>query len=411
VELIAVTNEPTRPLLRSLELKWIEDDGRRLLFIRDPTGIAPHSASVPAWIAHVLSLFDGERDASGIAAAYELRTGQRLPPGQVESLVQQLDQALFLDSPKFEAAQSDALREYRAGASRLAVLAGQAYPADPAELRAALGAFDHGESYCAATPMPRGVVSPHIDYHRGGDIYAKTWRQAAGAVRHSDLVVIFGTDHSGSAGQITLTRQSYATPLGILPTATAIVDRLAEAIGAVDAFAEELHHRNEHSIELAAVWVRAMANDPPPDVVPILCGSFHEFSEGIAEPRTYERFTRLLASLKDATAGRRVLVVAAADLAHVGPAFGDSRPLKGADKKRLAAADERLLESVRIGDAAGFFDQLRAERDQRKVCGLPPIYLMLRYLGQSDGTIVGYDQCPADAEGGSLVSIAGVLLP
>jgi hypothetical protein len=35
---------------------------------------------------------------------------------------------------------------------------------------------------------------------------------------------------------------------------------------------------------------------------------------------------------------------------------------------------------------------------------------MLRYLGACRGEVVGYDQCPADATGGSLVSIAGVLL-
>jgi len=30
-------------------------------------------------------------------------------------------------------------------------------------------------------------------------------------------------------------------------------------------------------------------------------------------------------------------------------------------------------------------------------------------LGETRGEVVGYDQCPADATGGSLVSIAGVV--
>jgi AmmeMemoRadiSam system protein B len=403
--------DSTRPRLRSLEVKWLESDGKKQLFLRDPSGVAPHAATVPAWIAQILSLFDGERDLAGIGAAFELRTGQRLPPGQIESLVEQLDEALFLDSPRFAAAQAQAIRAYRDEPYRPAALAERAYPADPVALTAVLEGYDSGNSYPPAASPLRGVVSPHIDYQRGGRIYAQTWRPAAEAVRAAEVVVIFGTDHSGSAGAITLTRQSYATPHGILPTATDIVDRLAEAIGPAEAFAEELHHRNEHSIELAAVWVRAMSGDPPPSIVPILCGSFYEFSRGEANPATFVRFDRLLSALEEATRGKRVLVVAAADLAHVGPAFGDQRSYKPADKKRLEKADERLIESVRIGDAAGFFEQLRSEKDQRKVCGLPPIYLMLRYLGASDGTIVGYDQCPADADGGSVVTIAGILLP
>ncbi|MGD1995059.1 MAG: hypothetical protein PVI59_17850, partial [Anaerolineae bacterium] len=47
--------------------------------------------------------------------------------------------------------------------------------------------------------------------------------------------------------------------------------------------------------------------------------------------------------------------------------------------------------------------------DQYNVCGLPPIYLMLRALGSVTGELVAYDQCPADEEGTSLVSICGVL--
>ncbi|HUX87897.1 MAG TPA: AmmeMemoRadiSam system protein B, partial [Chloroflexota bacterium] len=211
-------------------------------------------------------------------------------------------------------------------------------------------------------------------------------------------------------GKVTLTRQSYATPFGILPTAVDVVDAVAEAIGPEDAFEEELHHRKEHSIELATVWLHRLRQDAPPPVVPILCGSFYSFTEGEADPSTDARFERALDALRVATAGRRVLVVAAADLAHVGPAFGDSEPYRDADRSRLATKDERLLSAVCEGDAHAFFGQLRDERDARRICGLPPIYLTLRFLGQTRGEVVGYDQCPADAEGGSLVSIGGVVL-
>ena len=48
--------------------------------------------------------------------------------------------------------------------------------------------------------------------------------------------------------------------------------------------------------------------------------------------------------------------------------------------------------------------------DRRNVCGLSPIYLALRLLGQTTGQRAGYERCPADQEGGSWVSVCGVLL-
>ncbi len=66
--------------------------------------------------------------------------------------------------------------------------------------------------------------------------------------------------------------------------------------------------------------------------------------------------------LREVMAARRTLVVAAADLAHVGPAFGDPYGLDFVAKAQLQNADERLLQTVYAGDAAGFFEQLAEPR-------------------------------------------------
>ena len=109
-------------------------------------------------------------------------------------------------------------------------------------------------------------------------------------------------------------------------------------------------------------------------------------------------------------AGRNTLVIAAGDLAHVGPNFGDATPVDGVGRAALAAEDAATMDAICRGDAAGFFELSRAEGDRRRICGLSPIYLMLRLLGPMEGESMGYDQCPADVEGGSLVSIVGALL-
>lgn len=397
------------PRLRPLELKWIQEGGQPRLFMRDPSGISSHAVAVPGWVALLLGFCDGAHDPSEIRAAFEQRTGQAIPQEQVDSLLDQLDELLFLDSPRFLAAQRALIADYRNADFRRPSHAGAVYPTDPSALLAALDGYRDGSSEPTDRPV-RGVICPHIDYQRGGPIYAQTWDRAANAIQDVDLVVVFGTDHSGSPGSVTLTRQNYATPFGILPTAVEIVDALAEAIGPDAAFAEELHHTREHSIELASVWLHAIRRESPPEFVPILCGSFYEFTEGQDDPATYPRFEALLAALRDATADRKVLVIAAADLAHVGPAFGDANPFGAVEREALETADTNLLSAIVAGDAEGFFGQLREVHDCNRICGLPPIYLTLRFLERSEGEVVGYDQCPADPQYGSFVSIAGVLL-
>jgi hypothetical protein len=94
----------------------------------------------------------------------------------------------------------------------------------------------------------------------------------------------------------------------------------------------------------------------------------------------------------------------------MGPAFGDPYGLDYIGQAKLRSADERLLETVYAGDAAAFYKELRDEGDRRHVCGLPPIYLALRLLGETSGEPAGYAVCPADQQGMSFVTIAGVIL-
>ena len=76
----------------------------------------------------------------------------------------------------------------------------------------------------------------------------------------------------------------------------------------------------------------------------------------------------------------------------------------------MKAKDGESMDAVCAGDAEGFFDLSRAESDARKICGLPPIYMILKCLSGARGEWMGYDQCIADSSGGSFVSIAGALM-
>ena len=398
------------PKLRPLDIRPITQENHPYILLRDPQQISEHQLLVPQPLAALLAYFDGRHAVDAMLAKFEARYRIALPADAVAQLVEALDAAAMLENGRAAARRAEVLDAYRRAPYRTPALAGAGYPGDDKALWRLLQDYLEA-SDAAEAPIdwskPVGVLSPHIDYPRGGTVYADVWKHAAQAAREAELVILLGTDHYGGE-TFTLTRQSYATPYGVLPTDTAIVDRLAAALGEDEAFAGELRHRGEHSLELVTVWLHHMRAGQPVPVVPILTGSFHGFMVNGDTPHADPHIAAVLDVLNQAAAGKRTLIVASGDLAHVGPAFGGA-PLNKAGRRVLRAADDELVAAMCAGDAGAFFSSIRRVRDRNNVCGVAPIYLTLRLLGESLGTQAGYAICPADDEDASVVTVTGML--
>ncbi|MDH7489294.1 MAG: AmmeMemoRadiSam system protein B [Anaerolineae bacterium] len=398
-----------RPKLRPIQPQWGQQDGRPVLVLRDPLALSGKVLAVPQPLAPLLALCDGTRDESALRAALEIRAGVRLSPDVLASILQQLDDALLLENERSAEALRAALDAYRSAPFRAPASAGGGYPDDVAALSRMLQGYLDAAGDVRRFPNARGLVSPHIDYMRGGGVYGGVWAAAADAVRQAEVAVIFGTDHMGDFSPFTLTRQHYATPFGVLPTDRDIVDTVAAAIGEDWAFRDEIHHRNEHSVELAAVWLHYVRGGRPCAVVPVLSGSFERFVCGQETARDDAVIAQGISALRRALEGRRSVVIAAVDLAHTGPAFGDTVPAGLVQRAMGKKADQALMERMCEGDADGFLALIREEGDRRHICGLPPIYLALRLLEPARGHAVAYDHAPADAQGTSFVSFCGIV--
>lgn len=368
---------------------------------------------VPQALGAVLAFCDGTHSIPAIAQAFHAQYGFPIGGDKVAQLIQALDEAFLLDNERSAEALEAARQEFRAAPFRPMSVAGGSYPADPELLHTTLERYRQHAHNGDGPPAPLpptptfGILSPHIDYPRGGLVYAQVWEHAAQAVQEADLVIIFGTDHYGS-DPFTLTRQSYATPYGVLPTATEIIDQLAAVIGEEAAYAGELRHRAEHSLELVAVWLHHLRERRPVEIVPILCGGFHRFFSNGDRPDQDAEIEAVLAKLRTLTAGRKTVVVASGDLAHVGVAFGQD----AVDDGKLAlvhAADDVLMQQMVAGDANGFYRAIHTIRDANNVCGVAPVYLTLRLLGEVEGTPTGYATCPADDDHTSFVTVGGVI--
>ncbi len=399
----------TNPKLRPVEPQWIQYQGRSFVQIKDPLRLSDKTILVPEELAPLITLTDGTRDVLGLQASLLLQAGTHVTQEDVRSFITGLDDGYLLDNENYKEALASALKAYHDADNRPLSHADAVYPGKRGPLITMLNGYEKTVSDIEPLSPPgrlTGLVSPHIDFQRGGDTYARLWRRCAGLLSDLELVVILGTDHAGSPGALTLTRQNYSTPFGTLPTDCEIVNMLANVIGEEAAFGDEIHHINEHSIELSAVWLHRNLGKSVP-IVPILCGSFYEIVTSDHDVEKRGPLDDVINKLKEVIAKRRTLVIAAGDLSHVGPVFGDPMPIDRVGRSRLATEDTRSINAINAVDAEGFLDISRTENDSRKICGLPPIYIALRLLQGSKAESFGYSQCPADSRDESFVSIVG----
>jgi AmmeMemoRadiSam system protein B len=391
------------PLRRDIEAFPVEHDGRRLVGLRDPAGYTPSVLILPGPLLGVVSLFDGSRSIGDVQAEIMRLHGELVRREQIEQIVASLDEHGFLESRRFAERRRSVDRAFLEAPARPAAHAGGAYAAAPAELRQAMDAFFASPAgpgpIARERPSPerrlRGLIAPHIDFHRGGPAYAWAYRDLAEG-GDADCFVIFGTCHAGMRDPFALTRKSFETPFGPAPVDGDLVEGLAARAGQ-DCFASELAHRGEHSIEFQAVFLRYLfAGRREFTIVPVLASFAHEALARGRGPEEDPKVPRFLDALGEtlAASGRKAVVIAGADLAHVGPRFGDAAPIAPADLRRVAEEDRAMLTAVEAGDTRGFFDSIAADRDRRRICGFSPIYALLRTLGGDPGQVVHYGQWP-----------------
>lgn len=392
-----------RPRLRHVEAFPIETERGRLIALRDPAGYTDAVLAVPRPLLDMVSLFDGDHSIGDIQEILTRRQGRLVLAEEIGTVLEALDQGGFLDTERFAERRRAVECAFRDAPARAATHAGGAYAGEPAALRAQMdafftasdgpGAIRWGDG--AGRPGPRALIAPHIDFHRGGPAYAWGYRDLAER-SDADCFVVFGTCHAGMAEPFALTLKDFDTPLGPAPVDREFADGLARRAGG-DVFGSELSHRAEHSIEFQAVFLRYLfAGRRDVTIVPVLASFVHEAIARGHGPEDDARVPRFLDAVAETIAAsrRKVCVIAGADLAHVGPRFGDAEPISPSGLATVEREDLAMLETVTAGDARAFFESAARDRDRRRVCGLSPIYALLRTAGAATGELRRYGQWP-----------------
>ncbi len=408
---------------RDIEIVPVEHDGQRFFLLQDDEGLGAAGIAVPEAALAILSCLDGRRGAAEVRSEVLKHTGAALGEGEIAAFVSELAQAGLLETEDLREKRLGLWRDFAKDPVRKARFAGKIYPSDTLELAKFLGSYLHDSSKGPGKPLadaasletPAGLVAPHIDYARGGPSYAWAY-QALSETKPPDLVVALGVAHSSPDSPWAAAKKSYDTPYGPIEPSEELLDALASSLW-YDPQVDVWSHRQEHSLELAAVWLKFLWRDRTPPWLPILCSSFTRFASDRA-PSAIDSIEKAVQAMGEKlakiAAGKRVLILASVDLAHVGPRFGDDIPLGPETEKKIEDADRASLEHALKLDADAFYLSVVSDGHWRKVCGLSALYTGLRWMkflgaGGSGNRLLSYGQAP-DPMGG-IVSFASAFFP
>ena len=421
---ILAVSQPIPPLRQALEAVPVQEKEQPLFLLRDLEEITDQAVGLSPGGLALAACFDGRRSAAETAALFAQQSGQLVKAEEVLALAQDLEKNGLLETPETTERRRKILREFCDAPVRKAFAAGRSYPQEPLELAKRLGAFlkdpkgpgkDLAADASAAPPL--GLFAPHIDFERGGTVYAWPY-QALSESRPPDAIVALGVAHMSPNSPWVMTPKAFATPFGEVPLHRKLYDELRGCLW-YDPRDDEPVHRSEHSLELQAVWLRWLWKDKTPPWVPILVSSFERFAPD-GPPSGVETVEGALTGMGKvlkarAERGERILVLAGVDLAHVGPRFGDQEDVTPDKKKSVEAADRASLEHALRLDADAFYRSVVADGGKRKVCGLSALYTALRLIkalaGEKPGSgkLLAYGQ--ADDPAGGVVSFAGGVFP
>jgi AmmeMemoRadiSam system protein B len=178
---------------------------------------------------------------------------------------------------------------------------------------------------------------------------------------------VLGTNHFGLGDGVVATRLGQDSPFGIVRSDDALADLLERALGD-RLFRDEADFLGEHSVQFHISWIAHMMPG-----VPVFAALVPDPMRAmIADDGARASFGEFRGALRDAIGALpgKTIVVASADLSHVGPAFGDPGPVGAQVRKQVEEIDRGLLAEYASGDVEAFIQSVRGAGNSTRWCSV-----------------------------------------
>ena len=391
-----------RPKLRwPLDVQPLSIEGQDCTLIRDNEGLSDSPAVIPSPLMPIVSRFDGRKSVRDIV---EEGKAFGITAELVIQLADELERLQLLDTPETQQALQNIQQSFRDSPLREAAFAGSVYPKNPSELEKTLEEYLKNGTvlFSADTEDPIvAIACPHIDYHRGWESYAATYRILE-TIDVPDVIVLLGTAHQAGAGLFHLSNKHFDTPLGAFAPASDLINEVARAYGEKRSFQSEFLHRSEHSLELQLPFLaKRFQEHGLPMLIPILVGSFHPFVLDGRSPMQAAEVSDFVAALGDTLSryhenAGNILFYSGVDFSHVGRHFGDAQTVSDGGLGEIERRDREMISHLENVDSEGLFSHIAEDHDRRRICGFPSLYTMFEVMAdcgiESKGTTLDYRQ-------------------
>lgn len=376
------------PAVRPLDVAPFRNERDEMYFaLHDLSQVAPRPIAVSLPGYFVLTHLDGKHTCGQVQAAFLKQFGQLISADQIEQMLSSLDQALMLDNEGYQQAYDRCCADYLAAPTRDNR---HRYP-PAAELQSIIAEMLASGSPATVTDL-RGIISPHLDYRRGWRCYADAYATLAQAPP-AERYVILGTNHFGRSSAVAATTKDFETPLGRVTTDRELIRRLELSLGQ-SLCEHQFDHSVEHSVELQLHVLQVCQPEHAFQIVPLLCpdpsaptGTMPHDGRG---PDLGDFADTLAQAL--ANDDRRTVLIAGADLSHVGQHFGDQQPTTPEFLRQVERDDRTLLELLESRLEESFVEELRMSENPTRVCGAGCIYTLLRALPEQPCRVIRYEQ-------------------
>lgn len=397
--------------LRSdLEIQILNYHGQRALLVSDHLGLIKNPVLLQGEALEVLGLIGGKRKLEDIRLEFLRQRGYSLLEGSlVNEILESFCQLWLLDTPEFRARRQSLIQEFMSREVREPALAGEAYPAEPSELKKFLGQILELEKLpleieaeLRAGNRPAVLIAPHIDLRRGCRLYSLAYTCLR--TQQYRRVLILGTGHILEGGIVSLSAKDFVTPFGRIRTDQEAVSQLREATGGLAA-PNDFAHKKEHSIEFQLLFLQYLLGSDF-KLIPVLFGSINQWLETADRASDIPGYQPFLKELRKVASELGTLVVAGVDFSHVGPKFGHQHPVS-AFRDEVLAFDRRIVQSLLNQQPESFWRLLRENGDRFNLCGFPALAALLEIMAADRGYFLGHELVdePATRSGVSFAAL------
>ena len=239
------------------------------------------------------------------------------------------------------------LSEMAMNALRKSVIAGSWYPGAPSILRRDI------ENYFDLVPDLElegevvGLIAPHAGYIYSGQVAANVYKLIRG--KKYDVVIVIGPSHRVAFHGVSIfSKGGYETPLGIVPVAEELAEKIKILSKTVVDIPEA--HFQEHSVEIQLPFLQVALGDF--SFIPLVMGD-----------QNANTCQELAEAIYKASHGKKILIVGSSDLSH----FYNYNMAK--------KMDAVVLRHLKDGDAVGLLANL--ENGSAEACGGGPIVVVM----------------------------------